>query len=177
MEEKKRNIFGHASVVKPTGMPSNERLTQMADMLRDDPEAELDTRQDVQAGSPADLEQLIFLGRIEDTKVVSGFSFDLQTLTGKEQNDVWMSVSFLNNETKFFVIKVAFLARAITSVNGKRLHTLYRGKDFRDITTEQQCVRVVEAWQQPLIDELYEFYSEMVDRSRKVVKPSEEIEE
>ena len=168
----KRNIFGHAAVAKPTGMPNNERLNQMANMLRDDPEAELpqEVQQDV---SPMDLEQLIFLGRIEDTKSVAGFTFDMQTLTGKEQNDVWLSVSFLNNETKFFIIKVAFLARAITAVNGRRLDVLYKGKDFRDITPEQRCVRVVEAWQQPLIDELYEFYSEMVERSRKVIKPED----
>jgi hypothetical protein len=168
----KRNIFGHSSVAKPTGMPNNERLNQMANMLRDDPEAELpqETQQDT---APMDLEQLIFLGRIEDTKSVAGFTFDMQTLTGKEQNDVWLSVSFLNNETKFFVIKVAFLARAITAVNGRRLDVLYKGKDFRDITPEQRSVRVVEAWQQPLIDELYEFYSEMVERSRKVIKPED----
>lgn len=172
----KRNIFGHPSVAKPaqaSGMPSNERLAQMASMLRDNPEAEFVEEQPEEVIATADLEQLIFLGRIEDTKTVAGFTFDMQTLTGKEQNDVWMSVSFLNNETKFFIIKVAFLARAITAVNGKDLHVLYKGKDFRELTPEQRCVRVIETWQQPLIDELYEFYSELVDRSRKAIKPDE----
>ncbi len=171
MSENKRNIFGHPSVAKPTGMPSNERLAKMADMLREDPDVDL--KEDTSSGElgVSDLEQLIFLGRIEDKKVIGGFTFDMQTLTGKEQNDVWMSVSFLNNETKFFIIKVAFLARAITMVNGRDLDRLYQGKDYREYTTEQRCVKVVETWQQPLIDELYEAYSEMVERSRKVIKP------
>jgi len=174
MSEKK-NIFGHPAVTKPAGMQSNERLAQMANMLREDPGAELPEEESETntVNAPADLEQLIFLGRIEDTKDIAGFNFDMQTLTGKEQNDVWMSVSFLNNETKFFIIKVAFLARAIVAVNGRRLDVLYKGKDFREITPEQRCVRIVETWQQPLIDELYEFYSELVDRSRKVIKPEE----
>lgn len=173
----KRNIFGHPSVAKPaqSGMPSNERLTQMANILRDNPQAEFP--EETQAApeiATTDLRQLIFLGRIEDTKTIAGFTFDMQTLTGKEQNDVWMSVSFLNNETKFFVIKVAFLARAITAVNGVDLHVMYKGKeDYRELTPEQRCVRVIEAWQQPLIDELYDFYLNLVDRSRKVIKPDE----
>lgn len=173
----KRNIFGHPSVAKPaqaSGMPSNERLAQMANMLRDNPEVEFpEEKQAAPEMATADLEQLIFLGRIEDTKTIAGFTFDMQTLTGKEQNDVWMSVSFLNNETKFFVIKVAFLARAITAVNGRELHVMYKGKDFRELTPEQRCVRVIEGWQQPLIDELYDFYSGLVDRSRKAIKPDE----
>lgn len=169
----KRNIFGHPSVAKPTGMPSNERLSQMADLLRDDPEAELAPEESPENMQPGDLEQLIFLGRIEDSKTVNGFQFDMQTLTGKEQNEVWLSVSFLNNDTKFFLIKVAFLARAIKAINGRTLDVLYKGKDFRELTKEQRCVKVVEGWQQPLIDDLYDFYSELVDRSRKAINPEE----
>jgi hypothetical protein len=169
MNEKK-NIFGHSTVAKPAAMPSDNRFAQMTDMLKD---TEEEQEQDTQDASPADLEQLIFLGRVQDSKVVSGFTFDLQTLTAREQNDVWMSVSFLNNETKFFVIKVAFLAKAIVAVNGRDLEVLYKGKDFRAITPEQRCLKVVESWQQPLVDELYEFYSDLLERSRKVIKPAE----
>lgn len=170
MPEKSKNIFGHPTVAKPN-MPTNERLSQMVDMLRNNPDAELDLPVEEEQQSVGDLEQLVFLGRIEDTKIINGFTFDMQTLTGKEQNDVWMSVSFLNNDTKFFLIKVAFLARSITAVNGRDLDVLYKGKNFRDLTKEQRCINVVEAWQQPLIDELYNFYSEMLERSRRMVTP------
>lgn len=168
----KRNIFGHSTVAKPAGMPSNERLAQMADILRDDPEAELE-KVDETTMTPGDLEQLVFLGRVEDSKSINGFQFDMQTLTGREQNDVWLSVSFLNNDTKFFLIKVAFLARAIKAVNGRTLEVLYKGKDWRELSKEQKSVKVVEAWQQPLIDGLYDFYSELVERSRKAINPEE----
>lgn len=170
----KKNIFGHPSVAKPTGMPTNERLAQMASMLRSDPEAELNQAVEEQTeASLGDLEQLIFLGRIEDSKVINGFHFDMRTLTGKEQNDVWLSVAFLNNETKFFVIKVAFLAKAISAVNGRPLDVLYKGKDFRELNKEQRCMRVVESWQDVLINELYAFYSDLVDRSKKVIRPDD----
>lgn len=165
----KRNIFGHQSIAKPN-MPSNERMNQMAEMVRNELDAESkmnETKSNTIA--PADLEQLIFLGCIEDSKTISGFRFDLKTLTGKEQNDVWLSVSFLGNETKFFVVKVAFLARAIIAVNGRSLDTLYSGKDFRELSKEQQCLRVVESWQDTLINELYDFYSQLVERSKKAI--------
>lgn len=170
MNEKK-NIFGHSSVTKPMNVPSNERLSQMAEMLRENPDEDLMQEQQSNNAdmSPADLEQLIFLGRIEDTRMVNGFKFDLQTLTGKEQNEVWLSVSFLNNDTKFFLIKIAFIAKAIKSINGRSLDTLYKGRDYRELTKEQRSVKVVEEWQQPLIDELYTFYAELVDRSRKAI--------
>lgn len=173
----KRNIFGHPSVAKPidrgVNMPSNDRLAQMADMLREDPDAELESVQDNQNMTLGDLEQLVFLGCVEDSKVINGFKFDLRTLTGKEQNDVWLSVAFLGNETKFFVVKIAFLSRAITAVNGRKLDMLYKGKDFRELTTEQRCTRVVETWQDTLINELYNFYSDLVERSRKAIRPED----
>lgn len=169
----RKNIFGHPTVAKPANMPSNDRLAQMAEMLREDPNADLNTPEEPQTMALKDVEQLIFLGRVEDTKIVNGFQFDMQTLTGKEQNDVWLSVSFLNNDTKFFLIKVAFLARAIRAINGRELDILYKGKDWRELTKEQKCVKVIETWQQPLIDELYEFYSGLVERSRKAINPEE----
>lgn len=170
----KKNIFGHPTVSKPAGMPSNERLAQMANMLRDDPDVTFDEEvQSVDNVAPGDLEQLVFLGCIEDSKTIDGFKFDLRTLTGKEQNDVWLSVAFLNNDTKFFVVKIAFLARAIMAVNGRPLDVLYRGKDFRELTKEARCARVIEGWQDTLINELYDFYSQMVERSRKAVSPED----
>ncbi len=170
----KKNIFGHPSVAKQAGMPSNERLAQMASMLRDDPETNFEEEaQDVEVTAPGDLEQLIFLGCIEDSRMINGFKFDLRTLNGKEQNDVWLSVSYLSNDTKFFVVKVAFLARAITAVNGRPLDVLYRGKDFRELTREARCMRVVEVWQDVVINELYDFYSQMVERSRKAISPED----
>lgn len=171
MPPEKKNIFGHASVAKPT-MPSNERLTQMANMLRDDIETELPMEdEDPSVMTPGDLEQLIYLGCVEDSKNIAGFNFNLRTLTGKEQNDVWLSVAFLNNDAKFFVVKVAFLSKAIASVNGRGLDVLYKGQDFRALTKEQRCLRVVESWQDTLINELYAFYTELVERSKKEISP------
>src|SRR5271166_3386939 len=95
----------------------------------------------------------------------------MQTLTGKEQNDVWMSVSFLTAETKFLVIKAPFLAKAVRAVNGRKLDVLYKGVDYRELTPESRALRVVEGWSQPLIDELYEFYNELVERSKKAISP------
>ena len=162
MTDRQKNIFGHPAVAKP----SNDRLTQMANMLREDPEVEAPIQEEITA---ADLEQLIFLGCIEDSKTINGFKFDMRTLTGKEQNDVWLSVAFLGNDTKFFVVKIAFLAKAITAINGRALDVLYKGKDFRELTKEQRCARVVETWQDTLINELYAFYTDLVKRSEKAV--------
>ena len=170
--ERKPNIFSHQTIAKSSESQSNDRFARMTEMLRTEPqEQQQEVEQPENTMAPGDLEQLIFLGRIEDSKVINGFKFDVHTLTGKEQNDVWMSVSFLNNDTKFFLIKVAFLARAVTAVNGRDLEVLYSGRDYRDLTKEQRCIRVIESWQQSVVDELYDFYSELVDRSRKAIHP------
>jgi len=165
MADKKQSMFGHQT----TGQ-TNSRMAKMNELMNDDfPQEEPVEPQRVETLAPGDLEQLIFLGCIEDSKDIGGYKFDMRTLTGKEQNDVWVSVSFLNNETKFFVVKIAFLARAIMAVNGRALDMLYTGKDFRDLTKEGRCVRVIESWQESLVTELYNFYSEMVDRSKKAI--------
>ncbi len=166
----KHNIFGHQSIAKP--QPAQSRANQMSALLQDEPAQEAPAA--VAKEMPiADLEQLIYLGGIQDTKTIAGYAFNMRTLTNNEQNEVWMSVSFLTDQTKFLVIKTALLARAITSVNGRALDVLYPGKDYRELTPERRCVKVVESWQQPLIDELYEFYSELLERSRKVIKPED----
>jgi hypothetical protein len=173
MPDNKKNMFSHPSIARPSPLEQNERLSRLAEVANEQPQYESPAQeaqtQDIMA--PGDLEQLIFLGCIEDSKDIAGYKFDMRTLTAKEQNDVWISVSFLNNDTKFFIIKVAFLARAIRAVNGRDLEVLYRNKDYKEITREQRCIRVIEAWQQPLIDELYDFYSDLVERSRKTIRP------
>jgi hypothetical protein len=164
----RKNIFGHSSITQPT--TTNDRMTQMNKLLQEE-ELEQDSNVDSQNMSTGDLEQLVYLGCIEDSKKINNYEFSMRTLTGKEQNDVWLGVSFLTTETKFLVVKVAFLAKAIMSVNGRALELLYKGKDFRELTKEQRCIKVVESWQDTLINELYDFYSELVARSRKTISP------
>lgn len=165
----RKNMFQHPSIAPSTNV-SRRTLT---DLLQDDAVDKMETNTQQQEVAVADLEQLVFLGCIEDSKTINGFKFDMRTLTGKEQNDVWLSVSFLGNDTKFFVVKIAFLSRAIVAVNGRELEVLYRGKDYRELTKEQRCARVVESWQDTVINELYEFYSQLVERSKKTI--SEEL--
>jgi hypothetical protein len=166
-QDNKKNIFGHPSVAKP--VVDNRRLAQMAEMLQENPEDELEQPQ-IEQKIIADLEQLIFLGCIQDSKTINGYTFDMRTLTGKEQNDVWMSVAFLNADTKVLVIKTSFLARSITAVNGKNTDMLYRGSDFRELNKEQRAMKVIETWQDTLINELYDFYAQLVQRSQEIVK-------
>jgi hypothetical protein len=167
-ENRKQSMFGHPSIANSP--MTQGRINDMMDMVRSTPE-EAQPGDDANNMAPVDLEQLVFLGRIQDTKVINGFTFELTTLTGREQNDVWLSVSFLTNDTKFFVVKIAFLAKAVVSVNGRALDTLYKSKDYRELTKEQRAMRVVESWQDTLIDELYQFYSQIVDRSKKAITP------
>lgn len=168
MTDKKKNMFGHPSI----SPPSNDRIKQMAQMLQQAPEEKIYQEEptDPQVMPVGDLESLIFLGAIEDSKVINGYTFDFRTLTSKEQNDIWLSVSFLSNDTKFFVVKIFFLARAIKAVNGRALDILYKGQDFRELTKEQRAVKVLENWQDALVNELYEFYSQMLERSKKTIR-------
>ena len=167
--DKKKNMFGHPSIA----VPSNDRIKQMAQMLQQAPESYPEAEEaptDPQVMPVGDLESLIFLGAIEDSLVINGYTFDFRTLTSKEQNDIWLSVSFLSNDTKFFVVKIFFLARAIKAVNGRALDILYKGQDFRELTKEQRAVKVLENWQDTLINELYDFYSQLLDRSKKTIR-------
>lgn len=160
MADQKKNVYGHPSIAKPT----QDRFSQMTNLINE--EVHEQPQETVQTG---DLEQLIFLGCIEDSKKINGYTFDFRTLTGKELNDVWLSVSFLTSDTKLFVVKTAYLARAIKAVNGRPLDIMYKAADYRELTKEQRCLKVVESWQDTLINELYEFYSQLVNRSREAI--------
>lgn len=175
----KDSRVSHPSFANRT-MPQNDRLNKAQSIANGDdlgyqpytepftPEAPTDN-----AFAPGDLRKLIFLGRIEQTYVIAGYSFTIKTLTNQEQDDVWFSLSFVDGGNKILVIKRPILSRAIVSVNGRSLDTLYEGADYKDLTEQQRTSKVVASWQDALIDKIYEHYSDLVQRSKKSFEPAE----
>jgi hypothetical protein len=162
-------MLSHPSFRQP---PQNERLTKMQDVLNGaDTQSSPQTQTNVMPNG--DLRQLIYLGRIQDKIEVGGYVFEMKTLDSSEQDEIWMGLSFLPGENKFLVIKKPILVRSITAINGRALETLYEGDDYRELTEQQRATRVVNKWQNALVNKLYEFYEVLLDRSNKLINPEE----
>ena len=114
-----------------------------------------------------DLKQLILLGMMEDTLTIGGFDFKIRTLSSTEQDQVWLSLSFLDNANKILLVKKPILARAIVSVNGTALASLY-DKEDKDIADHVKALYVLGQWQDSLVDAIFDFYSNLVSRSKVV---------
>lgn len=112
----------------------------------------------------ADLSQLVTKGRIEEEVNLGGFVFRLSTLTSKENAEALDSMTNVNSEiVRMTKLTIAILARAIVTVNGTPLENLYQGQ--QTLTREQAREEVVGSWQQGLVGELFNHYSDMMERS------------
>lgn len=163
-----------------SAMTDPERLAKMQQLMNEPQEDDITFIPNQQHSAadeenvdpaPADLRKLMFLGRVQDRKTIAGYSFEVRTLTSTEQDEVWLSLSFLNGDSKVLMIKRPILVRAIVSVNGASLDELYSGKDYNALTPLQRATSVVGELQQELVNELFEFYGELVDRSKKSIRP------
>lgn len=114
----------------------------------------------------ADLSLLVTRGRIEDETTVGGFKFQLRTLTSKDNAEAMASVSYVTDDwSRFSHMTIAVLARSIVNVNGIPLENLYQGQE--ELTALQKREEIVGGWQQGMVGQLFDKYSDMIERSNK----------
>lgn len=115
----------------------------------------------------SDLSLLATTGRIEEEVIVGGYKFKLRTLTVRENNEVLVSTGggVIQNLAQLGHLRVAVLSRAIDTVNGVPLESLYKGTDEWD--NLEKRLAVVDSWQLPMITRLFDAYNNMLQRSEE----------
>ena len=126
-----------------------------------------------QNASPTkDIRELIFLGRIEETFEEFGFTWAVHTLNGKENSEAMAAVQHLDGLAQLNQLRIEVLSRAIGTINGQPLETLYQGSDPNaSIATKRR--EVMGSLQSPVLNKLFDKYSAMVDRGNKSVEGSD----
>ncbi len=115
----------------------------------------------------SDLSLLATTGRIEDQAIVGGYTFKLRTLTARENNDVLATTGgVIQDFTQLGHMRIAVLSRAIETVNGVPLESLYEGTE--ELDTFQKREAIVENWQLPMLTRLFDVYNQMLQRSEAV---------
>lgn len=115
----------------------------------------------------SDLSLLATTGRIEEETIVGGYKFKLRTLSVRENNEVLVSTGggVIQNLAQLGHLRVAVLSRAIDTVNGVPLESLYKGTEDLDSIQKRQAI--VDTWQLPMITRLFDAYNEMLQRSEE----------
>ena len=114
----------------------------------------------------SDLKSLIYLGRLEKTVKIGGFSFNITTLTTSQQKDVMSSIMSDGNATERMLdIKPLTMSYAVLSVNGVGLETLCTDESITSV--EDRRLDVMMSLQSVLLEKLYREYDKLVTRSGK----------
>lgn len=124
----------------------------------------------------ADLSQLISTGSIVEEKVVGGFKFRLHTLNARENNEVLTSTLNAKSDLeKLGNLRITVLARAIETVNGVPLEQV-PGVDNK-LPVIQRREKLIGSLQLGLVVELFNLYTNMLERSEQVFKTATDNEE
>jgi hypothetical protein len=108
-----------------------------------------------------DLERLIFLGRVERTLSVSGFSFKMSTLTTNQQKFVITEVSRVKEDERIFYLKNSTIALSISEINGIDFDVFINNHD-KDFYARLEFINNL---QSNLVDSLFKFYTDVFQES------------
>ena len=143
-----------------------------ATVSSDAPELELEVKDEGANLSAPNLRDLIFLGSIQKTVKIGGYSFTIRTLNGKQQKDALAKTMQHNDDERLAVLRGAILASAIIEVNGVALETLY--EDFDSNGEEQTALgkkmSIIESLQTTVVDRLYLEYDALTKQANEEVE-------
>lgn len=126
-------------------------------------------QQNVSAINMADLRDLVNVGKITHEERILNYVFNFNTLNSEEVTEAFAAVDLVPNAsdlTKFNVLAIQLLARAVVSVNGHPLESLCQNE--KADTLERRLI-VVKSWQQTLLNKLFDIYSNLAERGQSLI--------
>ena len=143
----------------------DEVLDQIDEIIEEEEEEEGVSFADSieQAGN---LEDLIFLGRLESVVEVGNFTFVMTTLSGAQQKDIVKSLMILDEEERLMHVRDLTLAAALLSINDVPFDELCEEDDL--ISRSQ----ALQSLQNNVLDALFEKYNEMTNEALSIHKDS-----
>jgi hypothetical protein len=115
------------------------------------------------------LEDLIFLGKIEKTINISSFKFKISTLNNNEQKKLILFINSYDDREKVFSLKLATLALSIKEINDTPFVS-FIGLDSDSL---EEKVNFLEQLQSNLLDTLFNSYAELSKESSDIVSVQE----
>ncbi|AEO93441.1 gp181 [Bacillus phage G] len=109
------------------------------------------------------LEDLVFVGRIEESFKVYGNDFVLTTLTSSEQLSATAATDRYDNLSRVNALKIEILARSMKKVGDIELNDLQETLDF------------VGTMQMPMINELFGKYEILQKKQEEALKDLNEL--
>nr|BDD46264.1 hypothetical protein 96 [bacterium] len=117
----------------------------------------------------ASFQDLVFLGKLQKTVEVAGWTFLIHTLTAKEQRELLSHIMALPADKRLIFAKPYTVWMALDLINDTPVEVAAQAAGFED-ELEFVC-----SWQDPLVERLYNEYDSMLDESRAVFQ-TEKIE-
>lgn len=118
-----------------------------------------------------DLKSLIELGRVRDNVLIGGMRFEMETLNDEAQREIFRRVSNDPSEgaDSFVRLRRLTVAVALTRVNDQPFEDLMPGES----NSLDRKVEIISRMQDSVVDRLFEFYNELMERSRKDITPKQ----
>jgi hypothetical protein len=108
----------------------------------------------------ADLKNLVFLGRLQETVDIAGYKIVVTTLTANQQKEIMRNVMKIDQVERLLDIKPITVAYVTESINGVPLEDLCEDKSITEIVDRR--ISVVNNMQAVLVERLYQVYEGLV---------------
>lgn len=109
------------------------------------------------------LEDLIFVGKIEETFDLYGKSWTMTTLSSREQVEATAATEGYDNLSRINALKIEILARSIKKIQNVELNDVRETLEF------------ISKLQMPVINALFVKYEELQKKQEEALKDIEEL--
>lgn len=165
MSRSRRGNIMHKTTLKD--IPSG--VSAAMDKVRELNEGELE-EQDAKP-VPSELRDLVLFGLVIEDVVFGGYTFNISTLSNRQQKRLVRRLMTLDSEDRVMNVKPLTLSQAIRSVNGVPLEDLYDGEE--GLSVDDQKVEVISDFQSNLVDKLFDSYEELMKKSNTFFESGE----
>lgn len=113
------------------------------------------------------LREVMLLGRLTEVVKVSGFSFELCTLSTREQKEIINKIMSMQTDNKMLDIRPVTLAFSLKSINGVSLENLSENLELSDPVEKK--IDVILNMQTNLVDKLFKTYEKLLEESNRQI--------
>lgn len=110
-----------------------------------------------------DLEDLIFVGQLEETFKMFGKTWKIRTLTSEEQIEATASTAGYDNLARINALKIEILGYALTQI------------DNVELNDPEETVEFIKKLPTTVVNSLFAKYEELQDRQDKVLEELDEL--
>ena len=117
------------------------------------------------------LENLIFLGKVEKEIELAGVKFEISTLTHAEHNLLMKQIYTFGSEADMIIVRTLTLAQALRKIDGVPVESIDIDQEFDSVYKKK--IFIVERMQMSLVDKLYDVYNTLVSDSDDLLEGKE----